>query len=73
MTQPKTTLYRSLCHLINDYPLPDLVETLALIAHENKFLKTSELLDTAVDTAISERSDSALGNSELFEGGVSAS
>jgi hypothetical protein len=52
----KCTLYRSLAALIDRYSMPDAIETLAHIADEHKLLKTTELLDSAVDAALSEAS-----------------
>ncbi len=50
----KCTLYRNLGVVVDKYSMADVVETLAIIADERNYLKTTELLDSAVDAALSE-------------------
>jgi hypothetical protein len=50
----KCTLYRNLGVIADKYPLADVIENLAIIADERNYPKTTELLDNAVDTALSE-------------------
>lgn len=51
----KSTLYRTLCAIADEYPLADVLETLAHIAQERRWEKTATKLDEAVDLNLEER------------------
>lgn len=49
-----STLYKRLANLADQYPLADVIETLAHITSERKLEKTAELLDSALEKLLEE-------------------